>query len=148
MYDYLCVSYLICFQYPFNKMGDTNKMEKVPISSYNFYSDRQMLDKRSFSDWIQTNQLDFRQKTIKRAKIGDQLKNIDDETNYSGERSDRKDSHKSFYIKPTVNRRQIQKLSPYCSLNNFQVKSLEDFYSSINSLINRVRFFIFEIFAN
>ena len=123
-------------------MGDTNKMEKIPLNSYDVYSDRELLDKRSFPDWINSNkEYLIPQQSKKRAKFGNEVMNIGDETNFEPSLSERKDSHKSFYIEPTINRRQIQKLSPYCSLNNMQVKSLEEFYSSINSLIKRVSSF-------
>lgn len=117
-------------------MGDSNKMEKIPISSYDIYSERNLLDKRSFPDWIKDN----RKFTIppagcKRGKFGSEVVNFGDGMDLDIRAAGRKDSHKSFYIEPKFNRRHIQALSPYCSLNNEQVKTLEGFYLSINNLI-------------
>jgi hypothetical protein len=100
-------------------MGDSNKMEKIPIHSYDIYSERTMLDKRSFPEWIEENRkYAIPSKSMKRGKFGNEVRSIMDGVDFDVSISDRKDSHKSFYIEPKFNRRHIQNLSPYCSLNN------------------------------
>lgn len=98
-------------------MGDSNKMDKLHIKTYDLYSNREMLDKRSFPEWVEQNKnftaAQLSNKSIKRAKFGNEVKGLMDGVEFDVSVSDRKESHKSFYIEPTVHRRQVQQLSPY-----------------------------------
>jgi hypothetical protein len=90
-------------------MGDSNKMDKMNINAYDIYSERPILDKRSFPKWVEEHKgANFAQKPHKRGKFGGEVKTLLDGVEFDVSLSDRKDSHKSFYIEPTVHRSQAR----------------------------------------
>lgn len=118
-------------------------MDKLPLQTYDIYSDRDLLDKRDFPDWVEQNKYELSSaKSIKRINYGDEFKKFYEDTQQNDVSvADRKGSTKTIYNEPTLSRRHMQDFNHHSGLNDQNIEQISEFYTSISTLINRVWFF-------